>query len=167
MEETPGRFYLTYWDEESEQDVVARAFLWLKRRVEESRTSGILAIPRSELLESLFNDAFGSRLVEILRDERRLPLGHGLSIAWTTFEGLQMPSSGPVAAFSPDRETLDNLAAWPAIVLVVGTRAAAIDDWVQRTRAFQPSAENFWPGGRAPAPKQGLRKRVSRMMKGR
>ncbi len=149
----PGRFY-AFDGAASAPESMVKAFLWLKRRIEEDSRSGFLAIPDAEFLDTSLTEALGWRLTEVMRDEGALPLGDTLAMEWTTLDAISTPSSRPLAAIHPQRRHLDLLRYWPGLVLVVPASGDSLADWLTMTGAAEPAAENYWPPDVASPPRR-------------
>ena len=161
------RFSLRFSDDQSRNNAVTSAFLWLKRRVEESQTDGILAFAASDLLDTVLSEALGPRLIELIKDEKRLSLGHGIAMDWLLFSQLPNPRARPIAAVFPDATVLEKLRGWPAPVLVVVGASAEADAWIRTNHAREPGNENFWPGGVVPAVSPAVGARLKNITKRR
>jgi hypothetical protein len=147
----PGRFYVETTDSGPPSESIVRAFLWLKRRIEETEQSGLLALPDERALDGALKEALGWRLVEVLKSEGELPLGDGLAMEVTTIDEVRSPSMRPLVALWPPRRYLANLRYWPGLVLLVPSSEQARRHWVEVTNARLPEPENYWPAGAAPA----------------
>jgi hypothetical protein len=131
----------------SPEDSVAltRAFIWLKRRIEEGASRGYLALPNLGFLDSRLRDALGWRLTNLLREEGALALGQGRQMVVVTYETLQ-GSREPVTAVEPGVRDLARLASRSGLVLVATSSRACGEAWKATTRAGEPPEENYLIG---------------------
>jgi hypothetical protein len=125
------------------RDALIRAFLWLKKRVEEQQRDGILAISSSALFDNDLKDALGPLLAELLKDEGKMSLGDGLAIVWSTFADLPASGTGPIVAVAPPVDVLERLGAWDGLVLIVAGPGESTRAWVCGQRAGEPPAEDY------------------------
>lgn len=139
----PSRFYIPLNGDAAGS--VVKAFLWLKRRIEEGNASGLLAIPDQAFLEGPLTDALGWRLVDVLKEEGCLELGHGLDMRHIALDALDVGPAQPVAALWPKASQMDRLIGWPGPALVVPSSTKSMERWIEMTGAREPAPENFWP----------------------
>jgi hypothetical protein len=126
----------------NDQDAFARAFVWLKRRIEETGSTGYLAIPSPGFLQTEMPQVLGLRLVEVLAREGRLRLGRRLGMRVAAVDGLG-GGRAPVAALAPGVLDLPKLMRRRGPVLVVTPSDEVIDQWVRETRSVGPRPEKF------------------------
>jgi hypothetical protein len=125
------------------REALIRAFLWLKKRVEEQQSDGLLAISSPALFDNELKDALGPLLAELLRDEGKMSLGDGLAIVWRIYEDLPAGGAGPIVAIAPPVEMLERLRVWDGDVLIAAGPGEATRAWVSAQRAEAPRAEDY------------------------
>lgn len=132
-------------DEAGDQAVV-RGFLWLKRRVEETRRDGLLIVPSEEALLETLKGALGESLVDLLVEERELPLGNGVAINLVARDGA-LPSAwdGPALYLLPDVGGLAWLDALAGVTMALAVPACAdeLQEWLVRWNAGEPPPEDY------------------------
>jgi hypothetical protein len=119
-----------------------RAFLWLKRRVEELGENGVLVVGGEEELRGRLREDLGAPLMQVLVQETRLYVDYDRFITWSTADALPPVGSTPLAFLErakPDRGLLDT---WPAPVLVLTATRSAME-LVQEFGALEPSPEDY------------------------
>ncbi len=138
----PARFFCLDLAPSDQGAALVRTFLWLKRRIEETLTSGYLVLPDLAFLDGPAREALGWRLTDTLRDEGRLSLGHGRGMFVVTFVSLS-GSREPVAAVEPPLGDLQRLAVRSGPVLVATSSVRCNAAWRIATGAGEPPPENY------------------------
>ncbi len=137
-----------------EREALDRAFIWLKRRSEETNRSGLLVVPSEGFVDAVLAPALGRMLVDLLDSDEGLPLGDGFGLRLATPECLnEVELNGPLAVCCPDDDLLvrvDALEGLTTALLVPRDRAQAMT-WARKWRATVPPDEvypHFNPPGR-------------------
>jgi hypothetical protein len=136
-----GRFHLLVTSE-ADSDARAQAFVWLKRRIEESGRSGYLAVPDSHFVTERLAAALGHPLAAVLSEEGRLRLGWRLGVRVKSFEAIR-GGRAPVAAFSPSYSDAARLATRSGPVLIVTQDEELARKWTFATGSRPPPPERF------------------------
>ncbi|HEY7270461.1 MAG TPA: hypothetical protein VH951_11590 [Dehalococcoidia bacterium] len=118
-----GRFYLALGANPAQRDkAIVRAFLWLKRRVEETGRHGILAV--SPELQPEIARALGKPVADILFREGRMVIDYDRYVEWLKPASLPASTQRPVVVAGLDGP-LERARGWGGPVLFVAEEAAA------------------------------------------
>jgi hypothetical protein len=135
MSQSAERFFLLLPPAMSPEDELTRAFLWLKRSIEKTATSGVLTVPDVGYLRTTLASALGAQLTDLLEEEGRLSLGEGVVMHCQEAARFEPPARAPLVLVQPDASRLEALDDWPGAILVVGEPTRALMSWIGATEA--------------------------------
>jgi hypothetical protein len=148
-----ARYRLWFASETEFEAAVLRAFVWLKRRIEETRLDGLLAHAGTQESNDLLSRVLGEAVTAIVREEGALCVDYDRSMRFVRFKDVPGDFRGPVALLAPGRAQVERALELRGLVLFVladdveieGAGAPPPEDYTRSARHQEPA-----PAGGAP-----------------